>query len=67
MEKGTNEQEVKEEIPLQEVQKNTVLVTIVGSKDIGTILSTTQIEISDSDTVLDSLQRVTRKKDSNGI
>lgn len=43
-------------------QTTTVQLTIVGSSDIGTILSTEEIEIGDSETVMDILKKVTRAK-----
>lgn len=63
---------VKEETPLkQEVvdpppppppAKKTAQLTVVGSEDIGTILNTVEVEIQESDTVLDVLQRTLREK-----
>jgi len=40
----------------------TVQLTIVGSSDIGTILSTEEIEIGESETVMDILKKATRAK-----
>ncbi|MGM1049459.1 MAG: DUF4430 domain-containing protein [Bacillota bacterium] len=39
---------------------NTVRITIVGSPDVGTIMSTKEIDIGDSETVLDILKKTTR-------
>lgn len=43
-------------------QTTTVQLTIVGSSDVGTILSTEDIEIGDSETVMDVLKKATRAK-----
>ncbi|KJB88841.1 hypothetical protein AZ66_05130 [Paenibacillus sp. E194] len=43
-------------------QTTTVQLTIVGSSDIGTILSTEEIEIGDSENVMDILKKATRAK-----
>ncbi|MCM3288847.1 DUF4430 domain-containing protein [Paenibacillus sp. MER 180] len=43
-------------------QTTTVQLTIVGSTDVGTIMSTEEIEIGDSETVMDVLKKATRAK-----
>ncbi len=52
---------VATEEPKEKIVKDTVLITIVGSKDIGTILNTVEVERSESDHVLDILKRVTKE------
>lgn len=43
-------------------QTTTVQLTIVGSSDVGTIMGTEEIEIGDSETVMDVLKKATRAK-----
>lgn len=54
--------EVQGETIAQEKPKYTVRITIVGPKDVGTILNTTTIEINDSKTILEILQRATKER-----
>ncbi len=55
-------QEVVETPPPPPPTKKTAQLTIVGSEDIGVILNTVEVEIQETDTVLDVLQRTLREK-----
>ncbi|OBY80478.1 hypothetical protein BBG47_06340 [Paenibacillus sp. KS1] len=60
--KTTKEKKTTTQTDATPPPSKTVQITIVGSSEIGTILNTEEIEIGDSETVMDILKKATRAK-----